>query len=129
MIHDTNTTSMRETPGPWRYRFGGYGQFGAERWRVGARDTTSGIKYAQTVEDVVREVALVNYEGDARLIAAAPELLAALKGILKAIEAGNPVQTLRAGNGFQAVVVDSDMEPARATIAKATGQEVGGDPR
>ena len=60
---------------------------------------------------------LVNLEANSRLIAAAPDLLEALQGILGYFDSGNSVSVSQA-----TIKASSDeIKAARAAIAKATG--------
>jgi len=98
--------SAQHTPGPWSCA-GAYGRYG--RSIIGPDGENIG--HVQTDRPARRNDAghgetepLAHGEANARLIAAAPDLLAALRGIVDAL----------GGECF-------DWGPARAAIAKATG--------
>lgn len=84
----------KHTPGPWEYR---------------------GHAWVQTADDKKTPIANFNFyaatEANARLIAAAPDLLESLQELMVAADhvSGGPVTWL---------------EKARAAIAKATGEQV-----
>ena len=86
--------STQHTPGPWQYK------------------RTSGFDYGSTAYWVPGICTNIDTEANARLIAAAPELLEALKAVLD-----NPY---REGTASHERVKDI----ARAAIAKATGGAV-----
>ena len=93
---------MNPTPGPWEIRDGGEEVYGTAIYEVGAHD--------------LDPLAAVQNEADARLIAAAPDLFAALEELQawvdKASDLGAPLHS------ESPVCVD-----ARAAIAKAKGLE------
>ena len=99
----------KHTPGPWEVRADAHG-----RGRIYARGTWIATTWLATDDgnDAPRLPALSN----ARLIAAAPELLEALGILLNRLE----------GIGGEHVTgmegVDADLIKARAAIAKATGE-------
>ena len=88
---------MAHTPGPWRWSDDGEGNI----W--GRSGLEPCVLYG-TVESLVNV-----YDADARLIAAAPVLLAALQNILLCDEAQDLESMANA------------LQDARAAIAKATG--------
>jgi hypothetical protein len=103
---------MKHTPGPWIHDTRGYphpdvkaasGRNIACTWGVNNQPKTPEAAAAQ------QEIARAN----ARLIAAAPELLEALKEVLN-----NPAGDYDASDGYENAV-----KQARAAIAKATGAQ------
>lgn len=96
----------KHTPGPWHIDDASYGQIVCSR--------TSDVA-------VVRNTGGLPHHGNARLIAAAPELLEALRDALAAMEHMGDVM-----NGMD-IVTDEDeahfpaFAKARAAIAKAEG--------
>lgn len=107
------TTTAQHTPGPWKAEFRDTG-FGC--WNITAKDDVSGVASDRAI------LAVVNYtmtrtndhagDANARLIAAAPDLLSALEYAVEAMEAcdGMPGQFTR---------VRTILE-ARAAIQRAT---------
>lgn len=97
----------KHTPGPWRW------------W-----ETVSGARVAgrpadgskNFVCDVLQPELAVNYEDNARLIAAAPDLLEALQAFLRVSHC------LPELSGSTAVMVLQAQACARSTIARATGE-------
>jgi hypothetical protein len=99
------------TPGPWTYSR--WDQFGDVRFYVAQAD---GAQYTPNYSDVASLIAesvaserVAIQEANARLIASAPELLAALEQISR-MDYGNPYASRCA-------------DVARAAIARATGGE------
>ena len=94
--------ASKHTPGPWKWMMGGI---------VGVKRD----KHDQTVPSVVNHNGLgrqgTETEHNARLIAAAPELLEALDALLNA-----------RWQGDQTVLTDAQAK-ARAAIAKARGEQ------
>ena len=102
----------KHTPGPWTATFEDYrwvidcqGEFGPKK----ALAVTAGF--------------FPKHEANARLIAAAPDLLEALKLAHKALEAIADEMTVgeRYTNAGQHLI--DSLEPSRAAIAKATGEQ------
>jgi hypothetical protein len=93
--------AMKHTPGPWfsRYDDNGFYEIGSE-----AVSLRMAFTHGEGETD----------EANARLIAAAPDLLAALKAIMFRMQTD-----LEAGHGW--AVVERDL--ARSAIAKATGEK------
>ena len=90
---------MSHTPGPWELREGDDEAFGPAIYSAGAHD----MDPLATVSRVSRRDA----EADARLIAAAPDLLAALEDVVQM---------------YQPAFDPPFIERARAAIAKAKGE-------
>lgn len=94
------------TPGPWT--FSTDNQFGDTRFYIAQQEGAPYTPHYSDVATVIAETCvgdqLAIQEANARLIAASPELLAALQGVLRVAD--------RATDEFDA---------ARAAIAKATG--------
>lgn len=90
---------MKHTPGPWTFVQGGSGNFPTWNVRIGSNLIT--LPFASSMDTL---------DADARLIAAAPDLLSALNAMLTHIG------------------MDEDewnkptFDQARAAIAKATGE-------
>ena len=94
----------KHTPGPWTHE--GYG---------GITGTENGRKY--NVACVYLRIPAGRQEANARLIAAAPDLLDALEGIIGYFDSENSVSVSQA-----TIKASSDeIKAARAAIAKATG--------
>ena len=91
-------TVMRHTPGPWvcfyKHKY--------DEWHVSVPILHSATKWALFDDGVCSD----NPEADARIISAAPDMLAALEGVLRVAD--------RTTDEFDAV---------RAAIAKALGRE------
>ncbi|MFZ3193818.1 MAG: hypothetical protein WA154_11520 [Moraxellaceae bacterium] len=102
------------TPGPWHLFRSSYA---AARGAVEVNDP-SGLTVAYTVNFVVEFSP--KSDANARLIAAAPELLAALQGSIGALEFSQDFHR-DLGNEEQAFVADK-LDAALKAIAKATGQ-------
>lgn len=92
----TPDAMSKHTPGPWSVFY----KSKYDEWHVSVPLSTGSMKWA-LFDDGIRSE---NPEADARLIAAAPDLLEALRGVLRVAD--------RATDEFDA---------ARAAIAKATG--------
>ena len=93
---------MKHTPGPWTQ---GHSASGIECvWLDGHVEPDSGMGSVGTWIDC-------NTEANARLIAAAPELLEALAEVVRAAD----------GEGWKQL--DPNLAKARAAIAKATGEQ------
>jgi hypothetical protein len=91
---------MKHTPGPWGY----FCHHTEGSWHIGANPTT----YAKGDPTIANLGQIGDQEANARLIAAAPEMLEALRGLLSETEDGIatcPLTRIR----------------ARAAIAKAEG--------
>ena len=108
--------STQHTPGPWKvaniHANGFYGNSGeamvtAEDRRICAVDCATNFKRGHGYTHVCAE-----RDANTRLIAAAPDMLAALTYVLPWLEA-------HIGQGLSAHELDN----IRATIAKATGEE------
>lgn len=115
-------SAAKHTPGPWEIDFSKTGYPYAikapnEDNHKAGRVGISVLRWASFTMPSSAE-ALAN----ARLIAAAPELLEALRGALKALDAIGDEMTVgeRYTNAGQ-YLLDS-LAPARAAIAKATGE-------
>lgn len=93
------------TPGPWVYRQT------ADTFQTGRPVFGVGPKRNGAVWFVAEQI----YEEDARLIAAAPDLLAALEGMLKGPASGLPAAEYDA-------IRNAQYAAARAAIAKARGE-------
>ena len=110
-------SAAKHTPGPWK---------------VISEQTAREVEVFEIAEishyRVIRDARGDGFDAqghdlaDARLIAAAPELLEALRGALKALDAIGDEMTVgeRYTNAGQ-YLLDS-LTPARAAIAKATGE-------
>lgn len=98
------------TPGPWRI-------FGANRYECPGIDAEStsiivfGRRFDQNQNCGVQGNTLEECQANARLIAAAPELLEALKRAVEWMEAPD-----------ESAFSDQDLNAARAAIAKALGE-------
>lgn len=95
------------TPGPWYVKPTPMGRFGANWKEIGPNVVTSG-EYESSKYGTVCGVQMS--EDNARLIAAAPELLEACKRLRRRAETGKPIQV-------------GDVHVLDAAIAKATGEE------
>jgi hypothetical protein len=92
--------NVAHTPGPWEHDESGGLVPGSHEWHV----------YANSAPVGKRLPAICDSEANARLIAAAPELLAALQLILDDYD-----------NGYDTVLQFKAVDATRAAIAKATG--------
>ena len=102
--------TVKHTPGPWAIFVP---KSLSNDDMVYGIDTNNGIKS----ESVVLFDGGILKKEDARLIAAAPDLLDALKGIIGYFDSGNSVSVSQA-----TIKASSDeIKAARAAIAKATG--------
>lgn len=108
----------RHTPGPWR--IGNHRGFNADHIQA-VRDPDEeksicnvyGIYLHSTVGDVANEPRCAEGLANARLIAAAPDLLAALKQVRGKID-----KEIRRGGG---IFADAELRYIDAAIAKAEG--------
>jgi hypothetical protein len=113
-------SATKHTAGTWKARGGGYNSTPREKNRADMMDWCSGVDAEvpftetdgsrgdiQTVASC-RGRTLDEAEANARLIAAAPDLLDALRLLVELLDRGQPP-----GN--------DDLEQAHAAIAKATG--------
>ncbi len=101
-----NNTTTTHTPGPWRR---------GQEVQFGPRFSGVTIRGSSTVAIVVEGSGRA--DANARLIAAAPELLDALKGIVEAVDPA-------IGGGTLEDWATGPVTAARAAIARATGEEV-----
>ena len=104
----------KHTPGPWHWDSDAVK--GDTLMRVRYRVTTIG----KTVTQCYYSSADPQSEWDARLIAAAPDLLNALNSLLRHAERVNDVMAEEVGVRF---VDTGPLDMARAAIARATGGE------
>jgi hypothetical protein len=105
-------TENMHTPGPWTIDLGGEGYMG--EYRIAEFDSARAYKRGGV--DAVR----AEDEANARLIAAAPDLLAALETLLANA-------TITATGDYARVTLD-DLYAARAAARAARGKATGGDP-
>lgn len=95
----------RHTPGPWRVN-----PRGSDIWNIESEKTGEHIaRVSSSMQPGGR------FDDDARLIAAAPDLLSALEGCLR------DMRSMRISNDCDPVNTYS-MDAARAAIAKARGE-------
>lgn len=92
----------KHTPGPWYAK----GSSENRAWEVAERNTGELVAELNTID--------ATGEADARLIAAAPDLLAALRGLVRDIEG----REKRTGITQMGTAIDA----ARAALAKAEGR-------
>lgn len=105
-----NATNCQHTPGPWEHREATENgtSFVLRRWRI-----TAGDQFIGEVGAAVHRCGSHNEnhgDANARLVAAAPDLLAACRKLLNVLESEPECAIYRA-----------HAELARAAIAKATG--------
>jgi hypothetical protein len=111
---------MPHTPGQWSARFekeGGYDTL-SDAWLVeSGTEHIAALDLCKYGATWCREPDAITAEANARLIAAAPDLLAALKALV--------VETERRDNpGDEGVSSDAEeMDAARSAIAKAEGSQ------
>lgn len=117
----TNETAPSFTPGPWESGYAGGVTGPTAVWGNSknlhpiAKRGGAGIQGASVV--ALAQMKDPNWEANARLIAAAPELYAALRAILGCDEKDD------AGIEYYGFDADSDVAvKARAALAKANGQ-------
>lgn len=105
------TSETKHTPGPW-----GYGQVEEGIWGIyfnpDGYDIEDAAVYMRDTEDD-------RSEADARLIAAAPDLLEALTELLRMIDAGVSAETMISCESRN---ISSVLGDARVAIAKAEGR-------
>lgn len=95
--------SAAHTPGPWSVNFKKFSEVQAENGAV--------------IAECKKLTGLVNLQANARLIAAAPDLLAALRGLDEAYcRAGTPLSPAERHEDRMRLIA------ARAAIAKAEGK-------
>ena len=98
---------MTHTPGPWHWSDDGEGN----KW--GRKGLEPCVLYG-TVEGLVSV-----YDGDALLMAASPDLLAALQAVWAFFE---PVYVSAMADDTERTAQDELMDTVRAAIAEATGE-------
>jgi hypothetical protein len=105
------TDQQKHTPGPWRYQRLNDGTFAIDHVTGRSSDYVANVYCHSRQHDgsPAFDALLPAYEANARLIAAAPDLLAALRNITECAEAG--------ADGAN---MDLWIEQARAAIAKAS---------
>jgi hypothetical protein len=100
------------TPGPWSAH--GQAIYAGDTYLAQCWDETS--RELHTYKDAVGDIPVpsngAEAQANARLIASAPDMLKALRGMVREINLGARMHT-------------APVEAARAAIAKATGSEVG----
>ena|SRR5580765_6125700 len=96
--------AMKHTPGPW-------GAYNLSKGNI-AIETREGVRVANASGDTC------DVEANARLIAAAPELLAALKAAYSALAL---IDDFGTATGENPDVQNAALDQARAAIAKAEG--------
>jgi hypothetical protein len=108
-------TETKHTPGPWRV------SEGMTPDTLLVRDDEHGIAQVWAAYKPDGPLEVGTKEANARLIAAAPELLEALRYLLNT----DNVATVHAkwGEGCNREEVDAMLKQARAAIAKAEGKE------
>jgi len=105
-------------PGPWQYRPGKHDDWGVVKSKDGYPVVQACIGRWTSDFDKHRTNGTDPGEAVARLISAAPELLAVVEAFLRAPSAGS------SGPGSVNITVqDFNMTAARAAIAKATGEK------
>lgn len=100
--------SSKHTPGPWEVCHGGHGGpsgFVIDEYYVLNRTVADDVAIAA---DIVDPATQMPSEANARLIAAAPELLEALEAVIGCYQCGNDLRIV--------------MDQVRVAIAKATGE-------
>jgi hypothetical protein len=115
-----NTTTATHTPGPWNVEHP-YGEPGVY---VAGPNTGLIAKLCAPDSHLFNADKPVSIDANARLIAAAPELLAALESALKLIATARQYfpKSLRDSDKFQ---LEQTCSEAGKAIAKATGTEGG----
>jgi len=116
----------KHTPGPWK--FSRWDQFGDARFYISQEE---GAPYTPNYSDVATIIAetpsgerVQIQEANARLIAAAPDLLKALKECRNAIQGGQPLEPYDSrGAGYQQQFGAAFLDYLNAAIAKATGEQ------
>lgn len=116
-------SNTQHTPGPWTYSRSE--QYGASRFYVAQADGAPFTPHysdvatliAETVSDERRSI----QEANARLIAAAPDLMASLQRMLAQFESA--IRSEYEGTSMLAEFL-AEADHARAAIAKATGGAV-----
>ena len=110
-------TNTQHTPGPWAIGRDGYNpdKIYADQDTVAA---VFGLPLHSTIGDVRGDNRWAQGLANARLIAAAPDLLAALQRVVDRATHAKPDSCGQEMRAIRAALVDE----ARAAIAKATGQ-------
>lgn len=99
--------NTQHTPGPWNWSDDGEGN------KFGRKGLEPCVLFG-TVKSLVDV-----YDADARLIAAAPDLLAALQAVWEFFE---PVYVSAMADDIERTAQDELIDTVRAVIAKATGE-------
>ena len=108
--------STQHTPGPWAVGSKSGHIETANAWRMS-------IAICYNKDSKADGVSKEEFEANARLIAAAPELLKALNECRRAIQGGTTFKPYDSrGAGFQQEFGIAFVEYLNATIAKATGE-------
>lgn len=115
----------KHTPGPWA--FNRWDQFGDTRFYVAQAEVAPYTPNYSDVSTLIAETVSIEYvriqEANARLIAAAPDLLKALKECRNAIQGGQTVDPYDSrGAGYEQTFGIAFVEYLNAAIAKAEGQ-------
>jgi len=101
-------SAAKHTPGPWSAERGAYGD-----WFINAADGSVWIAKTVPMRDLMTKLAIFETEHDARLIAAAPDMLAALQAMSTSF---HDVEHMGGLDDHKTIAANM----ARAAIAKAT---------
>lgn len=109
--------TQQHTPGPWQIETWNYSGSRTVPTIRTAKDAIAQLCNLWRPEDNPHEMGVAEQEANARLIAAAPDMLAALKAFLRAPSIGS------SGPGSVSIEVQTfNLNEARAAIAKAEGR-------
>lgn len=96
----------KHTPGPWKYGRPWSLSYGCGLWLVTAESTDRGKANVLMQGDCQNHLSAEEAEANARLIAAAPDLLEALQAVVRVADRKT-----------------AEFDLARAALSRATGQE------
>jgi hypothetical protein len=123
----TETKGAQHTPGPWTANEV-WKRYAMQEWAVNVTasptENATKLKLPNQCAAIANGFTKAEAEANARLIAAAPELLAELRrGVALAVAAIRAMPATTEPNAVELAMWAGNGGPARAAIAKATGQE------
>ena len=108
--------NTKHTPGPWEMV-----QIGADAGQINIRHATeTGTSYVARIWDIQLCEEHGDFKANARLIAAAPELLQELSRVVSWFEQFQHAQ--RVGGDMLELLQNVDLRDAKSAIARATGE-------
>ena len=106
---------MKHTPGPWRFELRGMIENALGGWIATSLDILDADgELVARIPGPIGDPQGERDHADARLIAAAPDMLAACEALVLADEIGNPTDAT--------LILEEALGKARAAIAKARGE-------